>query len=702
MFHPGPAIRPRAVSLAILASLSASVALAQTAPQTLPPMVVQGTTLPDERNESDEQAEEALDRVPGGTSLVTEDFIERTRAADLQDVLQFTPGVLVRYRGTGEEPQLSIRGSALRNNFHTRGINILMDGFPFQNADGFSDVESFEYLSLQRVEVYRGANALRYGGNTIGGAINFVTKTGESAPPLGIRAEGGSFGFVKSYAETGQTFGATDLFGGASYTAQDGWRENAKQHRERVYGSAGHRFAGGASLRLDLNYVHNNQDIPGPLSLEQFEDDPRQANAEYDLQRAARDYDWGRSALSARIPLSEETLLEWQGQFNYQDLWHPLPFAIIDNETSNGTSEARLVTLASLFGLPNRFVAGFQLLGTRQPERFHANLSGEEGPTFVDRVNGAWTTALYLENLLEVVPGVELVLGARGQYAWRGTHDLSDGDADDRVSFLSFVPRVGVVWSVQPTLQLFANVSQTVEPPLLFELASPGNLGGNFKDLDEQSAWQFEIGTRGSFGERVHFDVALYDLELRNEILNVNVAPFPGAPFTIPRYRNTPHSRHSGVEVGLDATLLEDVLAGSDLPGRLDVDVASAYTYSRFVFRDDPVYQNNEIPGAPANYARAELRFRHSSGFWIAPGIELTPDGYFVDSANTTTTPAYFLVDLRLGFQSEDSPFGVFFEGRNLADRKYVSAVVVDAGDGAFYEPGNGRAFYGGVSWRWR
>lgn len=694
--------RSRPVALATLALVTLpAAARAQETPEALPPMVVQGQKLPDERSETDTEAQEALDRVPGGTSLVTERFIERTRATDLQDVLQFTPGVLVRSRGTGEEPQLSIRGSALRNNFHTRGINILMDGFPFQNADGFSDVESFEMLALQRVEVFRGANALRYGGNTIGGAINFVTKTGESAPTVGLRSEGGSFGFTKTYLESGHVFGSTDVFGSGSYTAQDGWRENAKQHRERAYASVGHRFGGGASARLDLNYVHNNQDIPGPLSLAAFEDDPQAANPEYALQRAARDYDWGRSALTARLPLSETTLLEWQGQFNHQDLWHPLPFAIIDNETTNGTSEARVVALAPLFGMRNRFLAGFQLQGTRQPERFHENLGGQEGQTFVDRVNGAWNTAVYVENLLEVVPDVELVLGGRGQYAWRGTRD-EGGDGKDRVSFLSFVPRVGVVWSFEPTMQLYANVSQTVEPPLLLELAAPGNLDGNFKALDEQSAWQFEIGTRGSYGDRVRWDLALYDLELRNEILNVNVVPFPGAPFTLPRYRNTPHSRHTGVELGLEATLVEDLTAGTGVPGRTALDATTVYTYSRFVYRADPRYGSNEIPGAPANYLRAELRLTHSSGLWIAPGLELTPDGYFVNSANTVTTPAYFLVDLRLGWQSEDSPFGLYFEGRNLADREYVSAAVVDAGDGAYFEPGNGRAFYGGVSVRWR
>ena len=58
--------------------------------------------------------------------------IDESRAANLQDVLQYVPGVLIRPRfGAADESQLSIRGSGLRNNFHLRGINVLIDGFPY-------------------------------------------------------------------------------------------------------------------------------------------------------------------------------------------------------------------------------------------------------------------------------------------------------------------------------------------------------------------------------------------------------------------------------------------------------------------------------------------------------------------------------------------------------------------------------------------
>jgi iron complex outermembrane recepter protein len=43
-----------------------------------------------------------------------------------------------------------------------------------------------------------------------------------------------------------------------------------------------------------------------------------------------------------------------------------------------------------------------------------------------------------------------------------------------------------------------------------------------------------------------------------------------------------------------------------------------------------------------------------------------------------------------------------FFEARNLADKQYISAITVDDANGRFFLSGDGRAFYGGISWRWR
>jgi iron complex outermembrane receptor protein len=229
---------------------------------------------------------------------------------------------------------------------------------------------------------------------------------------------------------------------------------------------------------------------------------------------------------------------------------------------------------------------------------------------------------------------------------------------------------------------------------VLFELQAPGNLGGDLSDLDPQRAYQLEVGTRGRLGERVSWDVAAYDVELWDEIRNLNVDPTGAGLFTIPRYENIARSRHRGLEVGLDFLL------------RRGLHASAAYTLSYFKYVNDDAFDDNDLPGVPRHFLRAELRWRHPSGLWIAPGVEVVPVDWYVDSANTVQAPEHAIWGVRAGYDHERSGLSAFLELRNLTDRDYVSAVVVDADDvtqpGRFFEPGDGRAVYGGVEWRWR
>src|SRR4030095_5965771 len=242
-----------------------------------------------------EQAREEIERTPGGVGIVTQEQIEETRAANLKDALEWVPGVMIRRPfGAADESQLSIRGSGLRNNFHLRGINVLIDGFPYGNADGFSDFESLELLNHPHIEVFKGANALRFGGNTMGGAINLVSKTGSTAGLIESRIEGGSYGFFKGYLATGQVYGPLDLYASFSDTELQGYREHSEQTRYRAFGTAGYTFSGRTTLRFDRVFVHNREQLPGALTPEQFTQNPQQQNPATKFAKEARNYDYTR------------------------------------------------------------------------------------------------------------------------------------------------------------------------------------------------------------------------------------------------------------------------------------------------------------------------------------------------------------------------------------------------------------------------
>lgn len=88
--------------------------------------------------------------VPGSVDLVPAAIIEDTPAHNLEDVMAFVPGVMAQSRFGADESKLSVRGSGLRNNFHHRGLNLLINGIPYTDADGFSDFESIEWPTRAR------------------------------------------------------------------------------------------------------------------------------------------------------------------------------------------------------------------------------------------------------------------------------------------------------------------------------------------------------------------------------------------------------------------------------------------------------------------------------------------------------------------------------------------------------------------------
>ena len=132
---------------------------------------------------------------------------------------------------------------------------------------------------------------------------------------------------------------------------------------------------------------------------------------------------------------------------------------------------------------------------------------------------------------------------------------------------------------------------------------------------------------------------------------------------------------------------------GDSLTGRM------TYTYSRFVFVNDPNFGNNDLPGAPRHFFRGEVRYDHGSGAWFAPAVEIVPDGYFVDSANTLKTDAYLLWGLRAVYDN-GGPISGYIEARNLANTAYIaSASIIDVANASsrLFNPGTGRAVFAGI-----
>ena len=129
------------------------------------------------------------------------------------------------------------------------------------------------------------------------------------------------------------------------------------------------------------------------------------------------------------------------------------------------------------------------------------------------------------------------------------------------------------------------------------------------------------------------------------------------------------------------------------------------YTLNDFRFSDHRSFANNTIAGIPVNFYNAHLEYRHPVGFYAGPGIEWNMTKYAVDHANTLYADWYALLDFRAGYISRHG-FTVFFQAKNLMNKTYAATVEPQSdartdGPPEAFKPGNGRAFYGGISFKW-
>ena len=136
-----------------------------------------------------------------------------------------------------------------------------------------------------------------------------------------------------------------------------------------------------------------------------------------------------------------------------------------------------------------------------------------------------------------------------------------------------------------------------------------------------------------------------------------------------------------------------------------------AYTWSRYKITDDVraggaagpnvliAKDGNTVAGAPEHSLNMEVRYDHPGGWWIAPNVEWSLSGFYTDYQNTIKNPSYALINLRSGW-SIDEHWTLFAEGRNLTNKTYAGAVVVNDQFNRFANPGLGISAFGGVEYK--
>lgn len=650
---------------------------------TVDSIIVTGTRNPDDPPVVAE-ARTRLSRTPGAVSVVAAETFDDRFAQGFYDTLRNVPGVLAQKR-YGEEARLSIRGSGIAQGFHQRGVLFAQDGVPFADADGFSDFQAIDALSARYIEVYKGANTLRFGGAQLGGAVNIVSVTGRTATfDNQLRVEGGSFESHRTQAAMARQWGDWDLYAAVSGMESVGYRDHAEQSQGRLTLNLGRAFGEDREVRLIFQAGDIKQDLPGALTLTQALNTPEMASASALAGDQARDLTVKRLTLQTRWRLGDSTVFEgavWGWQ---KDLWHPI-FQVVSTDSRTTGLFGRFDWTGQVGGLKADLFYGLSYRDGEVDGQRYVNIGGTAGALTADSLQKATGLDVFAEARLFVTDRLALVAGGSYGRATRDYVDRRNAANNDGITYDWFSPRLGLLWESEDGGQVYANVTRSVEPPTYGALVQAPLTG--FSPVDIQDAWTAEIGTRGRRGA-LAWDVTLYRSQIDGEILNYITGPgIPAATF------NGDRTIHQGLEAGLEWTL-------PVTPGGGTTVLRQTYNYNDFYFDRDLLWQGNRLPVVPEHQYRAEATWRHPSGLFVTPTVEWRISDVWVDYANTLEAPGFTVWGLNGGWDF-DNGTTLFVDARNLTDERYVSEIsaVTDArtASTAVFMPGEGRSLFIGL-----
>jgi len=642
-----------------------------------------------------------LDRVPAAVSVVTQDEIQLGRQQlGLDEALTRVPGLFMQNRyNFAQDLRISIRGFGARSAFGIRGIKILVDGIPETLPDGTGQVDSIDLGATRNIEVIRGPSSSLYG-NASGGVISITSEDGPEVPFVSARLAAGEHGFQKLQMKAGGQTDRMNYFVSLSDTEIDGYRAHSQAENTQFSGRFNFDLGGDRSLLTVVNTTDQPiSNDPGGINAAQAAAAPssaRDRNVTYDTGEAL---DQERVGLVYSMPVGADGELSARTYFVWRDFSNKLPqFPVADavnlerffagggiNYTHSGT----------LGGLPNRLIVGFDTDDQDDDRKRFLNSQGTLGPLLFDQNENFTARGVFLQDELSLSEQLQLTFGLRYDEVEYAVTDnfLSDGDDSGRREMDDVSPMLGIVYGLSPTLSLYGTVSTAFETPSTTDFANPSGGGGFNPALGPQSATNYEVGLRGSLGERHYYELAVFDINVDDELIPTDV---DGRDF----FQNAGQSSRTGIEAAFVSNPTDRIRA------------SLSYSYTDFEFDDFRVisvdaggvptvvddFSGNVIPGTVEHLLFGEVSYTHPSG-WFAALDLLYVGEQFANNSNSVEVDAYTVANLRAGFEKAvgSTIVSPFLGINNLFDESYNTNIRLNAFGARYFEPAPDQNIYAGV-----
>jgi len=606
--------------------------------------------------------------IPARISTVTGEAIDAWEPRLLADALATQAGIsLYDDLGSPFKLNLSSRGfSAGPVVGLPPGISVFLDGVR-QNEPDAAEV-NFDLLPMehvQRVELLSGSGSL-LGPNSLGGAINLITRRGTGPLDAEIEASGGSYGAYSAEASVGGlSGGGWDYYVAGGYENEDGWREATGAENLNAFVNLGRRGPQ-RGISLQAFGAESRAETAGSLPESLFDVSPRRNFTTGDFE----DLNQLQASVSGYTPLGNS-----RGAFTaYARRTRAERFNVNqapDNNVRSFTANGSLGgNLDWRWTTPRRNGSFSLRLGADGASNsVHIQLIEENPADPADQTlntdvrSPSYDLAGYTLADLRI-DNVTFSGGFRYDYIRIPFEDVLDPAADTSNSFSRLSPRGGVSLQLGTGASVYGSVGQSFRAPAVLELACADETAacplpfalGDDPPLDPVVATTVEIGGQVVRGAAI-LNASLYRTNVRDDIsfIQSETAVFEGF------FENIGATRREGVEVALQL-----------IPsGQLSL--YANYAYTRATFRtaaeifsiraddgfvaaplsgENNVQPGDRLPLVPDH----QIKF---GGLWSLPvGLQFGADLRYIgeqwlrgDEANETTRlDGYIVANLRAGF----------------------------------------------------
>lgn len=682
-------IRPLPLALGLALVVPAHAVLAGPQSQPLAPELPRVEVVGDELARREQ---------PGSAQVLTAEELRSARVLTVPEALRKFSGVNVRdEEGFGLRPNIGIRGL---NPTRSTKVLLLEDGIPASYAP-YGDNASYYHAPLERyerIEVLKGVGLLRFGPQTIGGVINYVTPTPPEEFGGYVQAVGGNRGYHSLRARVGGAGFSLEAMSRAGDAARENQRLRQQDINAKYVLDLGddHGFTFKASRLTEDSQVT----YTGLTEAEYANFGPRYnpfRNDEFEIER------YGGS-VTHRILFGPVTLLTSAYLFQFDRDWWRQSSTTTDTQCGNAFRDARLrgerinveicnsiqgrlryydtrgieprlSVFHDLFGVDQEFEVSMRWHSEEQ-ERFQVNGTSPRartGTTVENNLRETDAFSAHVANTFRFGQWVVLPIVRFEDIDNNRANNLNGRSGDQNVD--AVVPGLGVNWSFSEDLTLFAGWHEGFAPPRVEDLID--NNGGSV-DLDPEESRNFELGMRGTVASRTTFEAVAFVNDFSRQVAVGSVAG-----------GNTPlavgETRYAGAELSLDWNGRDLAASGGPYASAAITALPTANQESPFtaVATGLPVggsAADKRLPYAPRWLATLRAGWVH--GPWDASIALQSVSWQYADFANTDATrpdgqvgriPGYGVVNAAVNWSPEGSAFSAFATIKNLFDRDYIA-----------------------------